>query len=235
MAKIENPLTKLNKKNKYLKIILIVTIVLIPTLYYVQSVVFESYYQHKIVENKKLKEAEALKTQKMLEMQKELKEKEAKLKKLTLTKNIIKNFIQDKNPDLSSYVAENYAAKIMRESAKRGHSPYIQASLLASESDFKSNPRHAIRTVYGMGGIYADVWADDLKDVGIITCNKDLLNPMKNIESSAFVVSTFMKSSKSTYVALAKYKGYSPLGKSQAQAVIRVAVALKSKERKYYS
>lgn len=231
MAKIENPLTKMNKKNRYLKIMLLVLLVVIPTSYYVQDKVFKSYYEHKILENKKLKEAEANKTKEMLEMQKELKEKEAKLKKLTLTKNIIKNFIQDKNPDLSSYVADNYASKIMREAAKRGHSPYIQASLLASESDFRTNPRHAIRTVYGMGGIYADVWADDLKDVGIITCNRDLLNPMKNIESSAFVVATFMKSSKSTYVALAKYKGYSPLGKSQAREVIRVAVALKSKER----
>lgn len=235
MAKIENPFDRNLKRNRLLAALLAVVLISIPVGYEFLTHSFTTYYQEKIKENQELKAKEAAKAQELQKLKDELKLKEDKLKKLSVTKKIISDFIAKHNSSLNGMQVEAYASKIMRESSKRGHSPYIQAALLASESSFKSNPTHAIRTVYGMGGIYADVWAKDLKRCGIIDCNKDLLNPYKNIESSAYVLSYYMGRSDRPFTALAKYKGYSALGKSQAASVMKVAVSLKMKEKSFIS
>ena len=54
-----------------------------------------------------------------------------------------------------------------------------------------------------------------------------------NIEASSYILSVFMKSSPTTFIALAKYKGYSKLGKSQALAVLQMATKLKAQEQQY--
>lgn len=231
MIKTENPLTKMKIKNKILKILLVISIVSIPVIYYTQEAKFKEYYHSKIIENKELKSHQKLHDDELKKIELDLKKKEAELKKFTVTKLIIRDYIKNKNSTISDKLADAYAVKIIKESNRNGNSPYIQTALLGSESDFTTNPKHAIKTVYGMGGIYYDVWGNELKDKGIITCANDLKNPYINIASSAYALSTFMKDSKSTFIAVAKYKGYSKLGKSQAATVIRIAVSLKEKER----
>jgi hypothetical protein len=86
-----------------------------------------------------------------------------------------------------------------------------------------------------MGGIYASVWSPSLKAEGIINSDKDLLNPYKNIEASAYIIGQFNNKSPNIRTALAKYKGYCALGKAQANCVMNIAIALKVKEKEIYA
>jgi hypothetical protein len=233
VVKIENPLTKMKTKNKFLKILVLVMLVALPTTYYYQGKNFEEYYHSKTVENKKLKILDANRTKELEETKKQLEKKEKELKKFVATKENLKRFIAEKNPSLPEHLTERYAIKIMNCSIKNGNSCNVQSVLLASESSFTPNPKHAIPAVLGMGGIYTTVWSDELKKEGIIKSNKDLLDPMINIEASSYILSVFMKSSPTTFIALAKYKGYSKLGKSQAAAVLKMATQLKAREQQY--
>lgn len=231
--KIENPLTKMKTKNKFLTSLVLILTLALPITYHYQSKNFEEYYKSKTVENVKLKEQEAKRIRELEETKRQLEKKEKELKKILATKENIKHFIALKNPDLSEHIVEKYAIKIINCSIKRGNSCNVQSVLLASESHFTTNPKHAIPAVLGMGGIYTTVWSDELKKEGIIKTNKDLLDPMVNIEASSYILSVFMKSSPSTFIALAKYKGYSKLGKSQAAAVLKMATDLKAGEKQY--
>jgi len=157
-----------------------------------------------------------------------LKQKDSELKKLTLVKEKIKNHILAKNSDISEKVADKYAMTIVKESNKRGHSPIIQTALLDSESSFRSNPKHALGGVVGMGGIYWNVWKDQLRKEGIAYSKEDLRNPIVNIKASAYVVSCYMKEChQNNRLALAHYKGFSPLGRSQAENVLQIAMKIR--------
>lgn len=121
-----------------------------------------------------------------------------------------------------------YTDIIIKESYKYGNSALIQAALLESESSYKSNPKHDISTVIGMGGVYWSVWDKKLKRRGLAYSMNDLRDPIKNIQASAFILNLYMKqSNNSIKEALARYKGYSSLGKQQANNVIRIAMEMK--------
>lgn len=230
---MENPFLQLKKFNSRLKVLIVFLVLGIFGTYMVTLDYLEQKHDQYIQSNKELSEKQRLHEQELKKVQEELKAKETELKKYTLTKQVISDFIKKENSQLSSQQVQSYAVKIIRESAKYGHSPYVQTALLASESSFRTNPKHAITTVYGMGGIYADVWEKSLKQNKIIKSRKDLVNPYYNIASSAYVVNYYNTKSPSIRTALAKYKGYCALGKQQANGVMALAIKLKQKEKEY--
>jgi hypothetical protein len=228
---MENPFLHIKRMNTKLKVIIATLVVLIPVTFYTAKVSADEYYKRVQVENAKLVEEKQKHDSKVKLLRDEIEKQKVELKKFTLTKNIIKDFIKDRNPKINEVVANRYAVTIVRESRKRGNSPYVQAALLASESSFNSNARHSIRTVIGMGGIYYDVWGKKLKQEGIAYNIGSLKNPYVNIEASSYVLATYMDMSKSPREALSRYKGYCSLGISQANNVMSVALKLKAKER----
>lgn len=167
---------------------------------------------------------------KVKELENELRKKDTELKKLTQTKEVIKEHILSTNDKIPEKTAENYAQTIMKESSKREISPFVQTALLSSESSFRSDPKHALTGVVGMGGIYWNVWKDELRKAGIAQNKEDLKNPIINIRASAYIVSCYMGDCHDIpREALVHYKGYSALGRSQADGVMRVAMNLKRK------
>lgn len=146
-------------------------------------------------------------------------------------KVVITKYILKKNPKVSYKKANMYADTIIKESVKRGHSPYVQAALLSSESLFNADPKHAISNVIGMGGVYWSIWKKDLIRNGIAYSKDELRNPITGIKASAYVLSIYMKQHNSPRVALSYYKGYSALGKKQANDVMRIVNTLKNNEK----
>lgn len=228
---MENPFLQLKKLNFKLKLIIAILVIGIVATYMATSGYLEEKYLRYIESNKQLTEEAQKNNVELKKAKDELKKKEDELKHYTLTKQIISDFIAKENTSLPHKEAEKYAVKIIQESKRRGHSPYVQAALLASESSFRNNPKHAIRTVIGMGGIYYDVWQAPLKDEGIVRNIDSLKNPYVNIAASAYVMSCYTKRSVNIRTALAKYKGYCSLGRSQANDVMSVAIMLKQKEK----
>jgi hypothetical protein len=230
---MENPFLRIKKMNTLLKVIIFILFLGIGTTYYYTKSSVEDYFTDTIKEIDSLKETQELHDSEVKKLEQEILRKDKELKKLSLTKNIIKQYILTKNPDVNERMAEGYALKIVRESKKRGNSPYIQTALLASESSFYKNPKHDISTVVGMGGIYWNVWSKKLKQERIASSINDLRNPYTNIEASSMVLSYYMDCSKTPREALARYKGFCSLGKSQANQVMSVALTLKAKEKEY--
>lgn len=228
---MENPFLHIKRMNTKLKVIIAALVVVIPLTYYTTKSTVSEYYQKVQVQNEKLIEEKEGHDAKVKTLRDEIEKQKVELKKFTLTKNIIKDFIKDKNPKLTDAVANNYAMAIVRESRKRGNSPYVQTALLASESSFNANATHAIRTVIGMGGIYYDVWGKDLKKEGIAYNIASLKNPYVNIKASSYVLAQYMDVSKTPREALSRYKGFCALGRSQANDVMSVALKLKAQER----
>ena len=226
---MENPFLRINKLNTFLKIgIGALALALVLSLVFAQNTVKETIQKVYIYKNILIKQ-NSDDSSKIDELEKELKKKDSELKKLTLTKEKIKNYILAKNTDISEKVADKYAMTIVKESNKRGHSPIIQTALLESESTFRSNPKHALGGVVGMGGIYWDVWKKDLIREKIAFCKEDLKNPIINIKASAYVVSCYMKEChQNNRLALTHYKGFSPLGRSQAENVLQIAMKIRT-------
>ena len=184
-------------------------------------------YSYEVKDNIEKKEVQI----KVLET--ELDKKEKQLKEVSRVTETIKAYIQDMNPDINEKMAEKYAKLIIKESEKRGTSPYIQAVLLKSESSFKRDPKHSIDGVVGMGGIYWDVWKKELKKEGIAYSKEDLRNASTNIKASAYILSCYMDECNAVPIrALTKYKGTSDLGRNQARLVLNEAIKLKAKTSK---
>jgi len=161
-----------------------------------------------------------------------IKELENELHKLQVTKSVIKEHILAKNSRISTKTAELYACTIMKESSKRGNSPFVQTALIGSESSFMTNPKHDISGVVGMSGIYWDVWKTQLKQQGIAYKKSDLENPITNIRASSYILAIYMnQTNNKTVKALAHYKGYCTLGKNQALNVMKIAQKLKMEEK----
>lgn len=223
---MENPFLQINKSNKILRVgILIVigiSITLMIMLSNTLSEVLSTQNSFLNFKSDKDKEIENLK--------KQLQEKEEEIKKLSHVKNVIKDHILSTNSGISEKVANKYAMAIIKESNERGHSPLIQTALLESESSFRTNPEHALTGVVGMGGIYWNVWKDKLRAEKIAYSKSDLKNPYTNIRASAYILSCYMDECKAIpRDALAHYKGYSTLGKNQANDVMKIALNLKRK------
>ena len=229
---MENPFLQVNNANKILKWSLTFVLALaVFTAIFASNKVDEA--SHKVRELYIYKKIFIKEDQgKIDELQKQLNKSNSELKKLTLTKEVIKNHILAMNEKLSPRVADRYAQTIMRESSKRGHSALVQTALLSSESSFRSDPHHALGGVVGMGGIYWNVWKDQLRKEGIAYSKEDLKNPYVNIKASAYIVSCYMGECHDIpREALTHYKGYSKLGRSQADGVMKVALDLKRKVR----
>ena len=227
---MENPFLRKKRINTRLKVIVVALVVLIPITFYVAKVSTERYYKSIIIENSKLIIQQEIHDSAVKSLNDKIDKQKVEIKKFTLTKNIIKDFIKDKNPKIADATANKYAVAIVRESQKRGNSPYVQTALLASESSFDANAKHSISTVIGMGGIYYDVWGKELKQRGIATNISSLKNPIVNIQASSYVLSKYMDMSKSPREALSRYKGYCSLGISQANNVMTIALKLKARE-----
>lgn len=220
---MEHPFLRLERRNLiYKAIILIIALIIL-------IITFKSLNSMYNERTENLKKVQDIKIEKLNQ---ELKKKDEELKKLTTKKNVIKAFILASNSKISSDLAEKYASFILKESIKKGNSPYVQAALIESESSFMSNVKHAITNVIGMSGIYWDVWGNELKAAGILQKKEDLKNPFVNMRASSYILAKYKKMSNGSHIeALGRYKGYSALGKSQAKEVMKVAMMLKNKER----
>ena len=89
--------------------------------------------------------------------------------------------------------------------------PLLLTAIIKSESNFRPYPKHKLKHVVGIAGINVNAHKETL-----------LYNPYSvkgNIYASAQIVSAYNKDNNMT-IALAKYKGYSKLGKQQALEVI---------------
>lgn len=172
-----------------------------------------------------------VKSEVMLEVERQA--KQARNDELTVI--VITDYILDNNSKLTRETAKEYAETILYES--RAHaikvSPFVCASLLESESDFTSNPKHAISDVIGMGGVYSSVWFKDLKSKGFITCKDDLRNPYTNIKCSIYILAKYNAEKGNLMKALTFYKGFSKLGRSQAHSVMKGAYKVKSRLNTY--
>lgn len=90
--------------------------------------------------------------------------------------------------------------------------PLLLANLIKSESNFRPNIKHAIPNVVCMAGINTKHHT------------KTLYNPSSIagcVFASAEILSKYIDDSDSLTLALTKYKGFSPLGHTQAKAVLK--------------
>lgn len=94
-----------------------------------------------------------------------------------------------------------------------GLNPMLLAKVIKSESNFRPNPKHALPNVVGPAGVNIKVWKKHIKN-----------NPnsyIGNIYAGAEILSFYVEDSDSLTLALARYKGLSPLGLRQAKAIIK--------------
>ena len=231
---MDNPFLQIKKNNFKLKIWIAVISVIFIIIFFVLSGTTNSalqnleYYKklNHIFETQESKEIDKLK--------KELQDKEKELSKYVQLKNTIKAHIMASG--ISARLAEIYASVIVKESNKRKVSPIIHTALLGSESSFKTNPRHDITNVIGMGGVYWDVWKDDLIKQKIAYNKEQLRNPITNIKASSYILGCYMKQTNGKpREALTHYKGYSKLGREQADHVMKIAKNIKKNTKGNYN
>ena len=90
--------------------------------------------------------------------------------------------------------------------------PRLIANLIKSESNFRPNIKHSLPQVQCMSGI-------NLKAHPKVLYNPDTITGC--IFASAELLSKYIEDSDGLTLALTKYKGFSPLGHTQAKQVIR--------------
>jgi hypothetical protein len=157
---------------------------------------------------------------------KEFKDKEDKMAFI-----IIKQYIIDNQPNMSDKEAGKYAIEIVRQSKLNKVSPYYQAAIGKTESDFDKDAIHSLSYVYGMNGVSAKDWGEFLKEKGIINHDKELKDPCTNIKASSAIFAYYMDRSKTVREAITRYKGYCSVGKERADKVVKIAMMLKHKEK----
>lgn len=87
-------------------------------------------------------------------------------------------------------------------------------SLIKSESDFRINPNHGLKGVFGQSGIYTTMHPDNPFNAR---------TPKGNIFSCVFILNQCSDQACGvTLTALKYYKGYSELGESRARQVVRM-------------
>ena len=93
-----------------------------------------------------------------------------------------------------------------------GIEPMMLAKVIKSESNFRPNPNHGLPQVKGSAGINTNA-------------HKQLKNNASsytgNIYSAAEILAKYVEDSDSLTLAIARYKGLSPLGLSQAKSVVK--------------
>lgn len=90
--------------------------------------------------------------------------------------------------------------------------PRLVANLIKSESNFRPNIKHSLPQVQCMSGI-------NLKAHPKVLYNPDTITGC--VFASAEVLSKYIEDSDGLTLALTKYKGFSPLGHTQAKQVIK--------------
>lgn len=90
--------------------------------------------------------------------------------------------------------------------------PKLLAKVIKSESNFRPNPKHALPHVVGPAGINTKAWKTTLHNPN---------SYVGNIYSGAEILSHYIEDSDSLTLALARYKGLSPLGLSQAKQIVK--------------
>ena len=90
--------------------------------------------------------------------------------------------------------------------------PKLLAKVIKSESNFRPNPKHALPHVVGPAGINTKTWKTTLHNHN---------SYVGNIYSGAEILSHYIEDSDSLTLALARYKGLSPLGLSQAKQIVK--------------
>lgn len=115
--------------------------------------------------------------------------------------------------ELNSKVQDmNTIEGVIYEAGKHhGIDPLLLTALIKSESNFRPYPKHNAKGIIGMAGINTQVHGKYLQS------NPESIRG--NILASAEILSHYNKDSNLT-LAIARYKGYSKLGKQQAVAVI---------------
>lgn len=90
--------------------------------------------------------------------------------------------------------------------------PMFLAKVIKSESNFRPNPNHGLPQIKGSAGINTNA-------------HKQLKNNASsytgNIYSAAEILARYVEDSDSLTLAIARYKGLSPLGLSQAKSVVK--------------
>lgn len=90
--------------------------------------------------------------------------------------------------------------------------PMLLARIIKSESNFRPNTKHSLPHIIGPAGINTKVW----------THTKNNPNSyVGNIYTGAEILSFYLDDSDSLTMALTRYKGLSPLGLSQAKAIVK--------------
>ena len=90
--------------------------------------------------------------------------------------------------------------------------PILLAKLIKSESNFRPNPKHALPHVTGPAGINTKVWKNTKHNPN---------SYVGNIYAGAEILSHYIEGSDSLTLALARYKGLSPLGLEQAKEIVK--------------
>lgn len=90
--------------------------------------------------------------------------------------------------------------------------PMFLAKVIKSEGNFRPNPNHALPQVKGSAGINTGVHKDLKNNAFSFT---------GNIYSGAEILSKYIEDSDSLTLAIARYKGLSPLGLTQAKSVVK--------------
>ena len=90
--------------------------------------------------------------------------------------------------------------------------PMMLAKVIKSESNFRPNPNHGLPQIKGSAGINTNA-------------HKQLKNNASSytgdIYSAAEILARYVEDSDSLTLAIARYKGLSPLGLSQAKSVVK--------------
>ena len=93
-----------------------------------------------------------------------------------------------------------------------GIEPMMLAKVIKSESNFRPNPNHGLPQIKGSAGINTNA-------------HKQLKNNASsytgNIYLAAEILARYVEDSDSLTLAIARYKGLSPLGLSQAKSVVK--------------
>jgi hypothetical protein len=197
------------------------------------------YFDYKsndiINQSKEFQNSALEKAQKLEQVEKELKEKDAKLKRVSVIEDKITDYIHHQNSKVSDNEAHHLAEAIIKTSSKYETVKWnVLTSLVDSECTFNTKVEHKAASskhidVVGVTGVSVVTWLDELKREGIVTCRNDLLIPSKNIEACGYILNKYGEG-RSTFKALAMYKSDCELGRRQASLVLKKAYDIRTKE-----
>jgi hypothetical protein len=197
------------------------------------------YFDYKsndiINQSKEFQNSALEKAQKLEQVEKELKNKDEKLKRISVIENKITDYIHHQNSKVSDREAQRLAEAIIKTSNRYDTVKWnVLTSLVDSECAFNTKVEHKAAAsrhidVIGVTGVSATTWLAELKREGIVTCRNDLSNPVKNIEACGYILNKY-GTGRSTFKALAMYKSDCEVGRRQASLVLKKAYEIRTKD-----